>query len=367
MNIGIDASNIRGGGGKKHIEDFIIYSSKLNSNIKFTVVSNKNIIKSLSNLPNVNCITNKLLNLSNITSFLSQILYSKNYFKKNNCKVVFVPGGIFLSMFRPYVTMSQNMLPFEYKELSKFGNIKRLKFILLKYFQLNTFKRSNGIIFLTEFAKDIILPQISAYKKNNIIPHGIEQKSSNSYNYRDKPFNLLYVSDFLPYKNQFKIIKATENLISKGYDLSLTLAGSITRKDHDKIKKILACNPKLQNRLNVLGHQPPTEIVKLYKKCSIFLFASTCENLPFIMLEAMSYGLPILTTNKSPMKDLAFNKGMLFNVEEINSIENTIIKNMDAKKLVKASNVNFHLSKNYKINTSVNKTLKFIISSISMN
>ena len=35
-------------------------------------------------------------------------------------------------------------------------------------------------------------------------------------------------------------------------------------------------------------------IIKHYKKCSVFLFASTCENLPFILLEAMSFGLPIL-------------------------------------------------------------------------
>ena len=69
---------------------------------------------------------------------------------------MFVPGGIFLSTFRPYITMSQNMLPFDYEEILKFNFSKRIKFFLIKIFQLRTFKQSKGIIFLTKYAQNTI-------------------------------------------------------------------------------------------------------------------------------------------------------------------------------------------------------------------
>ena len=54
MKIGIDASNIRTGGGKKHLEDFVIESTKRSSNIKFFIISNKQINRSFIKYKNVN-------------------------------------------------------------------------------------------------------------------------------------------------------------------------------------------------------------------------------------------------------------------------------------------------------------------------
>ena len=48
MIIGIDASNIRTGGGKKHIEKFISNSLKEHNNIKFILVSNSKLNSSPS-------------------------------------------------------------------------------------------------------------------------------------------------------------------------------------------------------------------------------------------------------------------------------------------------------------------------------
>ena len=35
----------------------------------------------------------------------------------NKCDILFVPGGIYHGGFRPFVTMSQNLLPFEWHEI----------------------------------------------------------------------------------------------------------------------------------------------------------------------------------------------------------------------------------------------------------
>jgi len=364
MNIGIDASNIRTGGGRKHLENFIINALILDNNLKFTIVSNQIINDSFYNMENVKCISNKLLNINNITSFLSQLIYSKKYFNENKCDIVFVPGGIFLSSFRPYISMSQNMLPFDYEEILKFKILKRIKFLLIKKFQTYTFKRSEGIIFLTQYAQNTIFKLSNFDKKSIVVPHGVVQRESNSYKFKNKPFEILYVSDFLPYKNQYKVVKSISNLIKKGHDIQLKLIGKVDKYQLSEINKLKSKNKNLFNRIKILGHIPNQEIIKHYKKCSVFLFASTCENLPFILLEAMSFGLPILTTNKKPMQDIVYDKGVLFNIDNPESLETTILENFNEEKLLKISKENYMLSKKYIIKDSVRRSLKFICDNI---
>ena len=364
MNIGIDASNIRTGGGRKHLENFITNALILDNNLKFTIVSNQIINGSFDDIENVKCISNKLLNINNITSFLSQLIYSKKYFNENKCDIVFVPGGIFLSSFRPYISMSQNMLPFDYEEILKFNILKRIKFLLIKKFQIYTFKRSVGIIFLTQYAQKTILKSSKFDKKSIIIPHGVIQRESNLYKFKNKPFEILYVSDFLPYKNQYKVVKSISTLIKNGYDIQLKLIGKVDKYQLNKINQLKYKNKQLINRINILGHIPNQNIIKHYKKCSIFLFASTCENLPFILLEAMSFGLPILTTNKKPMQDIVYDGGVIFDINNPKSLERTIIENINEEKLLKISKENYILSKKYIIKDSVRKSIKFICDNV---
>src|SRR5690606_23700870 len=104
--------------------------------------------------------------------------------------IFFVPGGTFLSPFKPFVTVSQNMLPFEMKEVFRFKNwFTRIKFFLLFLTQSYTFRKADGIIFLTNYAKDKISKAIRLKKKNiAIIPHGISERFF-SYPKEQKPIN----------------------------------------------------------------------------------------------------------------------------------------------------------------------------------
>ena len=123
-------------------------------------------------------------------------------------------------------------------------------------------------------------------------------------------------------------------------------------------------NELLDKRLQIFGYKSNQEILEHYKQSSIFLFASTCENLPFILLEAMSFGLPILTTIKKPMCDIVYNKGVLFDVNNLMSIEKTIVDNLDQDRLSKISEQNFNLSKQYTIDKSVKQSIEFISTSM---
>ncbi len=359
MIIGIDASNIRTGGGKKHLINFINYSLENNSNLKFVLISNYYIIKLFSKNNRVQCHTNLLLNSFNFLSFLSQIIFSSYYLKKNNCEMVFVPGGIFLGNFKPIFSMSQNMLPFEPAQLKDFKFIKKLKFNLMRALQLYTFKKSKGVIFLTDYAKAKINEYIDLKNNSIVIPHGVDKQSINHYNFNKEKFNILYVSDFLPYKHNYNVVKAVSELILEGYSLDLTLIGKKDVYQYGKIYNIINNHSKLKNRINIMGQLDNTVVQSYYKNSSMFLFASTCENLPFILLEAMSFGLPIISSDKRPMRDMLSGKNIFFDSTNIESIKKVIIKNLSEDKCVKMSSFNFKLSNLYLFETNAQDTLNF--------
>ena len=91
-----------------------------------------------------------------------------------------------------------------------------IKILILRFFRTLSFLNSNGIIFLSNFSKDIISKRINLKKINTIIiPHGVDksfyfkpkvQFEVDKYNHI-RPFKFLYVSDLWPYKNHENFAK----------------------------------------------------------------------------------------------------------------------------------------------------------------
>ena len=61
-----------------------------------------------------------------------------------------------------------------------------------------------------------------------------------------------------------------------------------------------------------------------FKKANIFIFASSCENMPNTLIEAMSSGIPILCSDRGPMPEVLKDGGLYFDPESVHSIENSI-------------------------------------------
>ena len=65
------------------------------------------------------------------------------------------------------------------------------------------------------------------------------------------------------------------------------------------------------------------EIHNLYHKSDLGIFASTCENMPNILIEMMASGLPIVCSNFGPMPEI-LGEGVYFNPLKINEIASSI-------------------------------------------
>jgi glycosyltransferase involved in cell wall biosynthesis len=64
------------------------------------------------------------------------------------------------------------------------------------------------------------------------------------------------------------------------------------------------------------GAIPHAALHEAYAAADAFVFASSCENMPNILLEAMAAGLPIASSNRGPMPEILGDAGIFFDPEE---------------------------------------------------
>lgn len=93
-------------------------------------------------------------------------------------------------------------------------------------------------------------------------------------------------------------------------------------------------NLKLSSCVKVLGYVNETILTQLYKYAQFLAFPSLYEGFGLPIVEAMSYGIPILTSNNSSMKEIAETIGVLVEPLDVNSIKSallTLILNKDLR------------------------------------
>jgi glycosyltransferase involved in cell wall biosynthesis len=341
MILGIDATNIRAGGGLTHLKEILINANPNNYGFEKVVIWSS--YATLNHLPNLDWlikVSHPYLNKSFLWSFYYQLAYLSKYAKKKySCDLLFVPGGTFFGSFRKIVSMSQNMLPFEKVESNRFPSWKtQLKFKILNYSQSKTFKKSQGIIFLTKYAQEYITNDLNL--KNNskvIIGHGInlsflnepkKQQDLDHYTI-ENPFKLLYVSIVTVYKHQWNVAAAVLKIREEGFPVSLELVGTHTEESLIKLQQILDID--IYNCIIYRGLIPYEKLDEIYKNTDAFVFASSCENMPIILIEAMTSGLPIACSNMGPMPEVLGNSGFYFDPLKTKEIYLSIKKMLTSK------------------------------------
>ena len=370
----IDAVNIRGGGGLTHLSQLLYACNIEESPVdRVRVWASKTTNDQLPDLPWIEKKTLPWMEAGLISRTLGQHFKLPLLIKSYGSNALFSPGGTlpFISCV-PMVTMSQNMLPFEPKEALRFGyfDLMRSKLLLLRYLQGSSFKRASGVIFLTRYAKNEVSRLLGGLGGGLAeVPHGIEsrflrpplkQRMLSAYN-EDSPFSILYVSILMPYKHQVEIAHAVAKLRQKGLPIEIKFIGSSWgRYGRLFIRLIQKLDPKAQF-IKWYGNESFEGIHEHYHHADMFVFGSSCENLPNILIEAMAAGLPIACSNRGPMPEILKDAGIYFDPDNVDSIANCIERlaedvELREKLAVKA----FNLGGQYSWRRCANDTFNFI-------
>lgn len=241
--------------------------------------------------------------------------------------LLFVPGGMDFTLFKfgiRKVTMFRNMLPFDSEALKHVTSTRlKLKNFILKYLMIRSMNSSQHLIFISEYAKKSIMEYINV-KSTDVIYHGIAPEFKPKDMLRDD--YILYVSRFEPYKNHLNLIKAYSLLPSNIKNKhQLWLVGEYMEPEITVCRKFVDDND-LNENIIFLGKINYSLLPELYQKCKVFVFPSSCENCPNILLEALGCCAPIISAEVEPMPEFAKKASLYFNAERPDSIHDVLLE-----------------------------------------
>ncbi len=345
MILGIDASNISSGGGLTHLRNLLLHVEPKNYGFERVIVwASDSTLDVLEGREWLVKRRHPLLQKGIVARSHWKMIKLPLALKIENCQLLFVPGGSYLGSFRPFITMSRNLLPFQYRELLRFGaTLMTLKLLLLRVLQSLTYNRASGLIFLTDFAAKNILEIIGSTESAvRVIPHGIDAAFFNapaveprfpSPDSAHSPLKLIYVSMIDFYKHQWKVIHAVKLLRNEGYPVTLELLGPARISAHRKLERYVRKFSLEGEFWNYAGPCEHELLPAKYREADICIFASSCENMPNILMEGMASGLPIACSRRSPMLDILGDAGVYFEPTDEVEIFEAIKKLIDSVSL----------------------------------
>lgn len=344
MRICIDASNLRAGGGITHLHEVLKRADPSTHGFEQIVVwASARTLSKLQERPWLIKRTAAVLERNYIARGLWQRQSLGALVEADRCDLLFVPGGSFATSFRPVVTMSRNMLPFEPREYRRFGwSAMRVKMLLVRWTQPLSMRRANGTIFLTRYARNAILHMIGSLKGQvAIVPHGIDarfaaapkaQRALSEYS-AQQPFRLVYVSTIDVYKHQSEVATAVAKIRAEGRPVTLDLIGSAYPPSLAELQRTLS---KLDPTAGFIRYHGPIQYEQLhasYAQADAAIFASSCENMPNILLEKMAAGLPIACAKRGPMPEMLADAGVYFDPDSVESIAAALRELLDSPEL----------------------------------
>jgi len=207
-----------------------------------------------------------------------------------------------------------------------------------------TYKKADAIISISEHTKrDIIkyfrIPEEKItviYEAANASYKKIDDQKGigdvrKKYQTGDK--YLLHIGTLNPRKNLLFLVDVFSEVIKKHKDYNLVIVGKegwYFDQLYEKVKKL-----DLKNKIRFTGYIDEKDKAYLYNGASLFVFPSLYEGFGLPPLEAMSCGIPVISSKTSSMPEVVGDAGILLSPNDKKSWIKNINNVLSDKKLQK--------------------------------
>lgn len=253
--------------------------------------------------------------------------------------VLFCPGGVLGT--RPpagckTVTMFRNMLPFDLRARRAMPlGLQRMRLWMLERVMLKSMSSASLVIFIADFARRLIESKVTV-KSAVTIPHGVPEffrtydSEMGRPSYLPQGEYLLYVSKFDTYKHHFEVVTAYSELPSALRErYKLVLIGESDSAEGQRVRELIE-RQGLGERVLILGAIKYQDLPAAYRHAALTIFASSCENCPNILLEALGAGRPVLSSSIQPMPEFGGDAVGYFDPYQPESIREAMLNVLNA-------------------------------------
>lgn len=245
---------------------------------------------------------------------------------------------------KPNLVHGTNYYIFPFKEAKKvitIHDITLLKFpdyidgVVKQYYKriAKCLDWADLIITVSESSKEDIVDYLNVSpKKIKVIPLASRfssictpKKADHSFSLEEyQPF-LLFVGNIEPRKNIIGIIKAF-NFLKKEYkiDHKLVIVGQKGWKYTNTLNAMKESN--WHHQIYHLDYVSDSELLELYKKASLLVYPSFYEGFGLPVVEAMTLGTPVVTSNNSALAEIAKEGALLVNPNNYLDLAHSILE-----------------------------------------
>ncbi len=194
-------------------------------------------------------------------------------------------------------------------------------------------KKASALVACSEGLKEralLFMPSVSI----DVIPNGVELDRFFPIETGEKPtvLRLLTVGRLSVTKRIEMLIDAVEILHRTACKLRLTVVGG--GQMERQLRKIVT-ERELSDVIKITGRVNSGKMPEVYRQNDIFISASMQEGMSNAMLEAMSSGLPIVTTRCEGLAELIDGNGLIVEQDNVEEIAKAVKRLFDNPELYK--------------------------------
>jgi glycosyltransferase involved in cell wall biosynthesis len=175
-------------------------------------------------------------------------------------------------------------------------------------------RNADGVVTISRFTEDQLIQRgLVDRKRIRVLSPGIDLENWERINSHDleriktnfdlPPDFLLFVGAFEPRKNLPALLKALRIVHDRYLKIPLVLVGRKGRDSENVRSGIRKLD--LDSWVKILGYMDASELKNVYRLASVFVFPSLWEGFGIPLLEAMACRLPIVTSGKSALPEIA--------------------------------------------------------------
>ena len=177
--------------------------------------------------------------------------------------------------------------------------------------------RADAIITVSAFTRGQVISLLGVEPSRvHVVHHGTRRLD---FPTADRQKVILNVGAIQTRKNIARLVEAFESVDPSW---QLVIAGSAGYGSGEILARIEQ-SPARQ-RITVTGYVSPGELAAWYAKASVFAFPSLDEGFGMPVLEAMAAGIPVLTSNRSALPEVAGDAAVLVNPEDTGELAETL-------------------------------------------
>jgi len=314
--------------GASKVGDFIKSSEKLNNEFDCRFIK----IKSSDTIGEIGSVSFKKIYL--VLELYLKILWlllvfrpNKIYFTASIRSVAFYRDILLSTLWKCYKLLKKTDIYYHYhtKGIDNFVSSSKIALRLTNFF----IKDINIVLLSPLLSSDF--RKTKGYKTIVYLPNGVE----NSYDdlafseYISKKdfnkINILYLSNMIKEKGYFEVLKLVNNSKNKNYHFHFAGCWQ-NHEDEKEFFKYIEDNA-LENIITFHGFVNGGQKKELFEQSHIFIFPTRYKNeaFPLSVLEAFSYGLPVLSTDEGSISYIIDEKSGIV-INDINTLDTAFEK-----------------------------------------